>query len=195
MNVFTNFLSRIFASKNIQIKKNNNNAKIPTKEYEDAAGFDIYSSSTYSLNPGERVIVSSGLSMALPKNSFGMITGRSGNTIKKGLFVAPGIIDSDYRGDVGIMCFNLSDSVININTGDKIAQMLILPTSKANIIESQSLNNTSRGDNGFGSTGMVDEVKLKDSKDLDPVLQETVTEPVSIAEEPKKRPRKRKKKE
>lgn len=187
MNIFKNFLSKIFTSASVNIKKNSTDAIIPTKEYESAAGFDLYSIDEYELKPGERTLVSTGLSMEIPHNFYGLITGRSGNTIKKGLFIAPGVIDSDYRGNVGIMCFNLSNSVIEINKGDKIAQMLINKSYNLNINEVNELNNTERGDKGFGSTGVV-----SNADDNNTALENTEVVEETFVKQPKRKPRKKK---
>jgi dUTP pyrophosphatase len=79
--------------------------------------------------------------------------GRSGNTIKKGLHVALGLVDEDYRSTIGVMAFNQSSDAISFAKGDRVAQMVILPYPKVEFVEVDELSNSDRGDGGYGSTG------------------------------------------
>jgi dUTP pyrophosphatase len=79
--------------------------------------------------------------------------GRSGNTIKKGLHVALGLVDEDYRGEIGVVAFNQSSDAISFAKGDRVAQMVILPYPKVTFIETEMLSDTERGTGGYGSTG------------------------------------------
>lgn len=139
----------------MKVKKLKDNAIIPTRGSIDAAGWDLYSTDDYSIAPGGMVKISTGLAFEIPKNNFGGVFPRSGYATKKGLRLANcvAVIDSDYRGEVLVPLYNDSDEVQNINVGDRIAQMVILPFTSVNMEETNELNETERGEGGFGSTG------------------------------------------
>jgi dUTP pyrophosphatase len=116
---------------------------------------DLRSVDTGTLHPGRRALVKTGIKIALPEGYEAQIRPRSGLAAKNGVTVlnAPGTIDSDYRGEIMVVLFNAGDHVFNINPGDRIAQMVIAQYSRVQLDEVQSLDNTDRGENGFGSSG------------------------------------------
>jgi len=124
----------------------------------EAAGADLRAciDDPLSILPGERVLVPTGLKMAIPPGYEGQVRPRSGLAVKKGLTVlnSPGTIDSDYRGDVMVVLINLGKDKVILERGDRIAQLIIAPVTRADFQFSDSLDDTQRGSGGFGSTGV-----------------------------------------
>lgn len=144
-------------SEKINIKKLSSNAKIPSYATDFAAGCDLYSSSNekISFNPGETKLIKTGVAMEIPIGYAGLIYARSGLATKKGLAPANkvGVIDSDYRGEIMVALHNHTNEVKEIDAYERIAQLVITPYVKALFNEVDDLNETKRGENGFGSTG------------------------------------------
>ena len=109
-----------------------------------------------SLAPGERRLIPSGLAIALPRGYEAQIRPRSGLALKHGLTVlnSPGTVDADYRGEVGVILINHGPEAFTITRGDRIAQMVVTPVTRARWTEVQSLESSERGTGGFGSTGV-----------------------------------------
>lgn len=137
----------------VKIKKTNNLAVIPTYASIGASGLDLTAIDLTIINPGERTLLRTGISIEIPQGYGALVMGRSGNTIKRGLFVALGLIDSDYRGEIGVMAFNTTNKKMIIQQGDRIGQLVIMPTPQIQIEETNELTDTNRGTGGFGSTG------------------------------------------
>ena len=144
-------------STNINIKKLNPNATIPTYGSEYAAGADLYAciEDALTIAPGETVLVKTGLAMELPIGYAGLIYARSGLASKRGLAPANkvGVIDSDYRGEVMVALHNHSSIDQTIEPNERIAQLVITPYIKGIFSETNDLSDTIRGEGGFGSTG------------------------------------------
>lgn len=144
-------------STNINIKKLNPNATIPTYGSEYAAGADLYAciEDALTIAPGETVLVKTGLAMELPIGYAGLIYARSGLASKRGLAPANkvGVIDSDYRGEVMVALHNHSSIDQTIEPNERIAQLVITPYIKGIFSETDDLSYTVRGEGGFGSTG------------------------------------------
>lgn len=142
---------------NLKIKKISNLAKTPTYATDGAAGMDLYAANPepITLSSLERKLIPLGFTMELPKGFEAQIRPRSGMAIKHGISLSNcvGTVDEDYRGEVCVGIINLSKEDYTINTGDRIAQMVIAPVTKAIIEETNELSDTSRGKGGFGSTG------------------------------------------
>lgn len=136
----------------IPIKKSNELAKTPTRGSNSAAGYDLYSTEEYTLKPLERKLFKTGLSIAIPPGLYGRIAPRSGLAYKDGLDTMAGVIDEDYRGDVGVILINLGSVEKKIVVGDKIAQIIFENYTPATFQETDDLEKTSRGQGGFGST-------------------------------------------
>ena len=132
---------------------------LPAYETEGAAGLDLRAAIAegLSLAPGERALVPTGLAMQLPVGFEGQVRPRSGLAVKHGVTVlnAPGTIDSDYRGEVKVPLINLGQEPFAIARGDRIAQMVIAPVTRAILTEVAGLDATARGAGGFGSTGVA----------------------------------------
>ena len=131
---------------------------LPHYETNQAAGMDLkaFLQETVTLKPMERKIIPTGIYMALPNGYEAQVRPRSGLAAKKGITVlnAPGTVDADYRGEVGVILINLSSEDFSINNGDRIAQMVIAPYIQGNWHETETLEETERGEGGFGSTGV-----------------------------------------
>ena len=142
----------------IPIKKLNDLAKTPTVASTYAAGADLYAATDYDIEirPGQVVKIDTGLSMAIPERYFGAIFARSGLATKQGLRPANcvGVIDADYRGPVIVALYNDSEEVQTVPAGSRIAQMVIIPCQYYEFDIVDKLSETSRGEDGFGSTGI-----------------------------------------
>jgi dUTP pyrophosphatase len=138
----------------IKIKKLSENAALPRYAKPGDAGMDFYSNEELTILPNERKLVSTGISMAIPEGYVGLIWDKSGIATKHGIKTMAGVIDSGYRGEVKILVHNLSDQVHKIEKNTKVAQMLIQPIECREVIEVEELDQTERGEEGFGSTGI-----------------------------------------
>lgn len=131
-------------------------AKIPRRATDKAAGLDLYSNENLTIESGERKLVSTGVSMMLPVNTYGQIAPRSGLAVKS-IDIGAGIIDEDYQGIVKVCLINNSKNVFVVEKGDRIAQLLVKPILYPDVVQvsDKSLfGKTDRGTGGFGSTGM-----------------------------------------
>lgn len=141
----------------LKIKKLNELAKVPTYGTEYAAGCDLYAAieDEITLNPGETKLIPTGLGMEIPTGLVGLIFARSGISIKRGLAPANkvGVIDSDYRGEIMVALYNHSNEIQKIEKNERIAQFMLVPYIQADFALVDSLDETKRGNNGFGSTG------------------------------------------
>ena len=140
----------------IKIKKIKENAILPHYAHDGDAGVDLYSTEDYVLKPGQRVLVSTGLSMAIPKGYEGQVRPKSGLALRKGITTCnnPGTIDSGYRGEIGVIAINHGTEEFKIEKGTKIAQMIFNKVEEAKFEEVNELDSTKRGEKGFGSTGL-----------------------------------------
>ena len=127
------------------VKRLNQDAILPTKATDSAAGFDLYTIHDISLPPGKRQIAQTGLSIAIPLNTYARIAPRSGLALKMGIDIGAGVIDRDYRGEIGIILFNLGDDTFEAKKGDKIAQLILERISYAGLKEVSKLDDTIRG--------------------------------------------------
>jgi len=141
----------------ILVKKFNKNIKLPVYKTFGSSGMDLvaYVKNKMTIKPGKTAIISTGISLAIPNNYEIQIRPRSGLAAKKGISVlnTPGTIDSDYRGEIKVILINLGKKIFVIKSGDRIAQMILCPVSKAKLKEVTKLPRTTRGKGGFGSTG------------------------------------------
>ncbi len=130
---------------------------LPAYATEDAAGLDLRAAvaEPVRLAPGARTLVPTGLTIALPPGHEAQIRPRSGLALRHGITVlnSPGTIDADYRGEVMVILANLGDEVFVVERGARIAQMVVAPVTRADLVEVASLDTTSRGAGGHGSTG------------------------------------------
>ena len=130
---------------------------LPTYATEGAAGFDLAAAVTapVTLAPGARALVPTGFAMAVPPGFEAQVRPRSGLAAKNGVTVlnTPGTIDSDYRGEVGVVLINLGQAPFVVERGMRIAQVVVAPVTHARLVEAENLTETARGAGGFGSTG------------------------------------------
>ena len=142
----------------ILIKKLHSDVNLPTYETSGSSGMDLqaYISEEIILKPGERKLIPTGLSIAIPENLEIQIRPRSGLAYQKGISVVntPGTIDSDYRGEIKVLLINLGKEYFIIKTFERIAQMVVCPITKVVLSETNDLPDTIRGEGGFGSTGV-----------------------------------------
>ena len=141
----------------IQFTKLNPGAHVPVYGTEFAAGADLYACMTepVTIPAGETAFIHTGIAMAIPTGLVGLVYARSGLACKKGLSPANkvGVIDSDYRGEIMVALHNHSGEDIVVESGERVAQMVIAPYVFADYEETESLDETVRGEGGFGSTG------------------------------------------
>ncbi|MBR5923815.1 MAG: dUTP diphosphatase [Clostridia bacterium] len=141
----------------VKFIKLNENAIVPTYGTEYAAGADIYALplGDITVKPGDTVLIHTGIAMQIPKGYGGFIFARSGIATKRGLAPANkvGVIDSDYRGEIMVSIHNHSRDLQVIASGERVAQLVIMPYLKAEFTECESLEETERAAGGFGSTG------------------------------------------
>ncbi|XP_027426093.1 deoxyuridine 5'-triphosphate nucleotidohydrolase, mitochondrial isoform X1 [Zalophus californianus] len=128
-------------------------ATAPTKGSARAAGYDLYSAYDYTLPPMEKALVKTDIQVALPSGCYGRVAPRSGLAAKHFIDVGAGVIDEDYRGNVGVVLFNFGKEKFQVKKGDRIAQLICERIFYPEIEEVQVLDDTERGSGGFGSTG------------------------------------------
>ena len=137
----------------LPVKKIKEHAKLPTYGHEGDAGADVYSAEDYLILPGKRETISTGVCLATPYGYVGLVWDKSGISTKTGVLTIAGVIDSTYRGEVLIALKNLGEEPFKIEKGMKVAQLLIQPIVSANFSEVTEIDETPRGEGGFGSTG------------------------------------------
>lgn len=138
----------------INFCKLSESAKCPKRGTENSAGYDLYSTEAILIEPFSRNLVGTGIAIAIPSGYYGRIAPRSGLSVK-GIDIGAGVIDIDYRGEVKVLMINNSKQSFIVNAGDRIAQLLIEKITHPDFIEvdRENISDTSRGGNGFGSTG------------------------------------------
>ncbi len=136
---------------------NKSNNELPHYATVDSAGLDIraFLNESVTLKPLERRLIPTGLYLEIPSGFEVQIRPRSGFAFKQGVTVlnSPGTIDADYRGEIGVLLINLSSEDVIIESGERVAQMVVAPFVQAQLKETNALSETNRGDGGFGSTG------------------------------------------
>ena len=142
----------------ILIKRLSKDIILPKYETSGSSGLDLSANikTSVKIGPGKTTIIPTGISVSIPKNFEIQIRPRSGLAAKNQISVlnTPGTIDADYRGEIKVILINLSKETFIVENGARIAQMVVCPVIKAKLKEVDSLDNTSRGSGGFGSTGM-----------------------------------------
>jgi dUTP pyrophosphatase len=128
---------------------------LPAYATDGSAGLDLRADKVVRLSPGERALVPTGISLAIPPGFEGQVRPRSGLALRQGVTClnSPGTIDSDYRGEVGVILVNLGQKPVTIQRGDRIAQLVLARIERAALSEGDSLPQTGRGEGGFGHTG------------------------------------------
>lgn len=143
----------------ISVKRLPNGAGLPLPAYqsEGAAGLDLLAAvdASVTLGPLERELIPTGIAIALPDGYEAQVRPRSGLAVRHGIGIvnAPGTVDADYRGEIKVLLVNLSAEPFTINRGERIAQMVVAPIARAELVETIDLPSSARGAGGFGSTG------------------------------------------
>ncbi len=141
----------------VRLKKLREDAIIPAYGTEFAAGADLYAcmDKDITINPGRTEFIHTGIALEIPTGLVGLIYARSGMACKRGLAPANkvGVIDSDYRGEIMVALYNHSDEAVTVSKGERIAQLVLAPFITADFTEADSLEDSVRGEGGFGSTG------------------------------------------
>lgn len=130
-------------------------ARLPTRATVDSAGWDVYASERQHVPPGAHALLSTGLTVLhIPEGHYVQLASRSG-LARRGVLVGAGVIDADYRGEIGVLLFNHSRELLYVEPGDRIAQMLVIPHAHtARVVEGGESTETERATGGFGSTGV-----------------------------------------
>jgi len=137
----------------LAVKRLRPSATLPTRGSAEAAGLDLYSCDPVEIPAGGRSLVKTGIAISLPPGYYGRVAPRSGLAVKNGIDVGAGVIDSDYRGEVGVLLFNFGAEVFRAEAGSRVAQLLVEPVVLVQPVEVEDLDDTQRGAGGFGSTG------------------------------------------
>ena len=143
-----------FSNEVLKIKRMSENAFIPKRGSHLSAGYDSCSAYEVVIPARGKGLVKTDLAMNIPVTCYGRIAPRSGLAWKKHIDVGAGVIDADYRGNVGVVLFNHGEEDLQVKRGDRIAQLILEKISYADIVEVDDLDATARGDGGFGSTGV-----------------------------------------
>ena len=138
----------------LQVKKLVEKARLPVKGSIYAAGYDLHAIEDGVVPARGKALICTGLAFGIPVGNYGRIAPRSGLAAKNSIDVGAGVIDSDYRGEVKVLLFNFSDTDFKIAEGDRIAQMIIEKYTITALTEVETLDETVRGEGGFGSTGV-----------------------------------------
>eukprot|EP01084_Bolivina_argentea_P184446 318104_1 len=152
----------------LRVKKLTDNAVIPNKGSKLAAGFDLVSAYDLVIPARGKALAKTDIAMAIPEGCYGRIAPRSGLAWKHMIDIGAGVIDADYRGNVGVVMFNLSDNEFKVEKGMRVAQLILERHEwRAEIEEVDDLDDTQRGSGGYGSTGLkaVDESATTAKKD------------------------------
>ncbi len=136
----------------LKIQRIHEDAKLPLYQHKGDAGLDIFSSVDCVLEAGEVKPVPTGIRMAVPDGYVGLVWDKSGISLR-GVHRLAGVIDSGYRGEVRVVMVNLGNEAFVIEKGMKIAQLLVQPATEVKVVEAEELETSSRGEEGFGSTG------------------------------------------
>ena len=140
----------------LQIQRIHPDAKLPSYAYEGDAGMDLYSVEDTTIAPGEKVLVATGLKLAVPSGYGGFVWDKSGIATKHHIKTMAGVLDSNYRGELKVALTNLGAEPYDVKIGEKVAQLVIKPVATPEIEEVDEIEaNDVRGEKGFGSSGMV----------------------------------------
>jgi len=145
------------AGASVPVRLDTARSSLPTYAHTGDAGADLRAACGLVLKPFERALVPTGIALALPEGYAGLVLPRSGSALKHGLSLAnsPGLIDSDYRGEVQVLAINLDPACdLTIHEGDRIAQLVLVRVEQADFVAFDQLEETTRGAQGFGSSGL-----------------------------------------
>uniref|UniRef100_A0A3P9JSA7 Deoxyuridine 5'-triphosphate nucleotidohydrolase n=1 Tax=Oryzias latipes TaxID=8090 RepID=A0A3P9JSA7_ORYLA len=137
----------------LRFAKLSENATTPTRGSTKAAGYDLYSAYDYTIGPMDKAIVKTDIQIAVPHGCYGRVAPRSGLAAKHFIDVGAGVVDEDYRGNLGVVLFNFSKETFEVKKGDRVAQLVCERICYPELEEQETLDDTERGSGGFGSTG------------------------------------------
>ncbi|XP_071385006.1 deoxyuridine 5'-triphosphate nucleotidohydrolase, mitochondrial isoform X1 [Centroberyx affinis] len=137
----------------LKFAKLSEHATTPTRGSAKAAGYDLYSAYDYSIGPMDKAIVKTDIQIAVPSGYYGRVAPRSGLAVKHFIDVGAGVVDEDYRGNVGVVLFNFNKEAFEVKKGDRVAQLVCERICYPDLVELETLDETERGAGGFGSTG------------------------------------------
>ncbi|KAL1007560.1 hypothetical protein UPYG_G00088380 [Umbra pygmaea] len=137
----------------LKFAKLSEHATAPTRGSAKAAGYDMYSAYDYNIGPLDKAIVKTDIQIAVPSGYYGRVAPRSGLAAKHFIDVGAGVVDEDYRGNVGVVLFNFGKETFQVKKGDRVAQLVCERICYPDLQEFQTLDETERGTGGFGSTG------------------------------------------
>lgn len=142
----------------LKVKLLNTNAKLPCYSSAYAAGMDVHAADTVVVPAGSTRLVKTAIAVSWSgpdaHNYYLRVAPRSGLALKSGIFVNAGVIDWDYRGEVGVVLYNSSNQDFHVNPGDRVAQMILEKINRVKVVQVEELDDTARGAGGFGSTGV-----------------------------------------
>jgi len=141
-------------SMELKIQRLDKSLTLPCYARANDAGLDLRSREDMTLHPMEKLTVKTGIKVALPQGHVGLIWDKSGLSSKHGIHTLAGVVDEGYRGEIGVVLINLGKETFEIEKNMKIAQMVVQPVLQAQVSEVEELDETHRGDGGFGSTGL-----------------------------------------
>lgn len=146
---------RLDSAVRIEVVRSDPAVALPAYARQGDAGLDLAAAATVTLEPGGRELVPTGLRVAIPDGYVGLVLPRSGLALRSGVTVlnAPGLIDSGYRGEIGVLLVNHGAEPVTVQRGERIAQLVIQPVARAELVEVRELPGSRRGEGGFGSTG------------------------------------------
>jgi len=146
---------RLDSAVRIEVVQSDPAVALPAYARQGDAGLDLAAAATVTLEPGGRELVPTGLRVAIPDGYAGLVLPRSGLALRSGVTVlnAPGLIDSGYRGEIGVLLVNHGAEPVTVQRGERIAQLVIQPVARAELVEVRELPGSRRGGGGFGSTG------------------------------------------
>ena len=144
-----------FPAVQILIQRLDDGLPIPAHAHPGDGGVDLYAAAPTTLGPGDRSIVPTGIAVAIPEGYAGLVTPRSGLAARHGISVVngPGLVDAGYRGEIKVVLVNLSKESFNVERGDRIAQLVVVPVAAQEFVVVEELPDSGRGSGGFGSTG------------------------------------------
>ncbi|XP_066541343.1 deoxyuridine 5'-triphosphate nucleotidohydrolase-like isoform X2 [Hoplias malabaricus] len=137
----------------LRFAKLSEHATTPSRGSSKAAGYDLYSAYDYSIASMDKVVVKTDIQIAVPPGCYGRVAPRSGLAAKHFIDVGAGVVDEDYRGNLGVVLFNFSKETFEVKKGDRVAQLVCERICYPDLVELETLDETERGSGGFGSTG------------------------------------------
>jgi dUTP pyrophosphatase len=141
----------------LRVARLDERARLPTRAHPGDAGLDLYAVQDATLAPGERASIATGIAVEIPPGHAGLVLPRSGLAARHGISVvnAPGLIDADYRGELKVLLLNTDRTEpFTLRAGDRIAQLVVVAVAVGEVVEAETLADTPRGQDGFGSSGV-----------------------------------------